>query len=307
MASHVFKIGHPRVFKPLAGALGVTGQTATLRYGYSLPAAAGGYGITGQVATPRYDRILAPAAGSYVQTGQAATLTKSGGAVTPLFYDGFESGDDSHTENGYSWQATSGVAEHRDNMEDGASPFSGNYSWRFRQDSQQRNRLIAIGGPALTEWWFDYRIRIPSNYNHSCSGGQNNKWTEFFYLPDREELLIWSEMWRNSAEDGGSRQTVIWESSSHTTITQNGIVVPGERGEWHRWRYHLKLTTIDSDTVGIWYQAWKDDTELYNNPNIVEPGVPSFAHNVGAFQIMGWNNCNFTGGTMTWYVDNATD
>jgi hypothetical protein len=255
----------------------------------------------GQAAS--YPQAISPISGVSTWTVPTPTIT-GGAAPTPLFYDGFESGDESHTENGYSWQVHSGVAEHANDMEDGASPYAGNYSWRFRQGSAQVNRRIAIGGPALTEWWFDYRIRIPSNYLHDCtSSPYNNKWTEFYYLPDRTELLIWSEMEPNNAGDGGSEQDVIWESSGHTTITQNGIVVPDDRGEWHRWRYHLKLTTIDSDTVGIWYQVWKDDTELYNNPNIVEPGVPSFAHNVGAFQIMGWNNCNFTGGTMTWYVD----
>jgi hypothetical protein len=246
--------------------------------------------------------------------GNASITVRSAPSGTPVFFDGFESGDFSHSENGYRWSgATTGFVDGA--IEDGAPVYAGNWAARFRQDNVQRNRMLSLqaGSEAqyLTELWFEYRIRIPgagapagedAPYDHSCSGGQNNKWTEFFYLPDREELLIWSEMWRNSARDGGSKQSVIWESSSHTTITQNGIVVPDERGEWHRWRYHLKLTTIDSDTVGIWYQVWKDNTELYNNPNIVEPGVPSFAHNIGVFQIMGWNNCNFPE-RITWYVD----
>jgi hypothetical protein len=250
-------------------------------------------------------------------TDTAATTSSTdstGSTVTALFYDGFESGDFTHSENGYSWSGPSGSVDN--SSSDGAPVYAGSHAARFRQGVTQENRKLPLQADSsaqyLTEFWFDYRIRIPGTgapvgedapYNHTCSTkSQNNKWTEFFYAPNRAELLIWSEMWRNNAQDGGSRQTVIWEGSGHDTITQNGIVVPSERGEWHRWRYHLKLTTIDSNTFGLWYEVWKDDTQIYNNSTIEYEGSLSSAHNIGVFQIMGWNNCNFLE-RVTWYVD----
>ncbi len=225
---------------------------------------------------------------------------------SPVFYDGFESGDHSHSENGYSWSNVSGSPDSKSG--DGAPVFAGDWASRFRQDSSQRNRMIQLKAktPAeyLTEFWFEYQIRIPDNYDHACSERSwNNKWTEFFAKNARNKLIIWSEMWKNSARDGGSRQTAIWTTESHKTITDNGITL-ADRGEYHRWRYYLKITTLAETSIQVHYKIWKDDTKLFDRDDIVidKDSMTSEFHNIGVFQIMGWNNCQFPE-QITWYVD----
>ena len=215
-------------------------------------------------------------------------------SVTPLFYDGFESGDNSHQENGYSWVFAHGRP---DNVQlHGAEAFDGSWAHRFRQGDQQVNRYITVGGPALTESWFEYWIRIPDNYVHPASG--NNKWAEFFHV--REDLAVITEMWPSGS--GSSRQTYYSNMLPQETVSSPAIVVPEDQGTWQLFRYYVGLETIDEGSARLHFKLWRGNELVFDNEASWIATGPESSHRISHWQIMGWNNAEFSE-LMTWYVD----
>ncbi len=233
-------------------------------------------------------------------------VTVGGAVVSPVFYDGFEDGTGSysHSENGYSWANTSGSPDSESG--DGAPVFAGDWTGRFRQDSSQRNRMLQLkaGSPAewLQEFWFEYQIRIPDNYDHTCGTPTNNKWAEFFYTPNRDGLLIAPGTRMNAAQDGGSRLRVAvnsWRSFGERNVTDSWITL-ADRGSYVRNRYYVKLGTPGLEDGHI--KIWKNETRVYDNNAMHFNGTTEANNWIGVFQIMGFNNCRFPE-RITWYVD----
>jgi uncharacterized protein YjdB len=243
-----------------------------------------------------------------------STSDGGSGSAQPLFYDGFESGDYSHSQNGYSWHATAGSP---DAVNDGAPVLKGNWAARFRQTTSQQNRLLRLRGPELTEFWFEYWIRVPgpadapdgegNEYQHICTGsGNNNKWTEFF-SKDRQDLLLAPNTRPNSAGDGGSRIELNTErtESSFTsyglgTMYNDWIRVPQERSEWVRMGYRVRLGT--PGRVDGLFELYKNGVKVFSNGNMDINGWTDAQNHIAHWQIMGWNNCEFPE-RITWYVD----
>jgi hypothetical protein len=233
------------------------------------------------------------------------------GNGTPVFYDGFESGNNSKSQNGYRWNETSGSPDHR--VADGAPVAYGDYAHRFRQGNTSENRLIRIQGPGLTELWFEYWIRIPDNYSHTGTGSVNNKWVELFndkrHEGDTGNMLVALQTRPNAANDGGSRLRYTASGgkgtgglTSEVTVTDDWITL-ADRGQWVRYGYRLRLSSAPNVNDGV-FEAWKNGRmvgSLTNLP-IYSIDAGNYLHEIINFQIMGWNNGTFSE-TMTWYVD----
>jgi hypothetical protein len=235
------------------------------------------------------------------------TVFRPSGVVQPLFSDGFETGDYSHVENSYDWNATAGTPDQAGSMSDGASPHEGSWAGRFRQTTSAENRLLEVGGPSLSEYWWEYYIRVPTNYDHIDSpSSDNNKWAEFFLGANRGATLVWSETERNSAQDGGSRWRINWgadENFSHTTATDNGIVLPDDLGVYMRVRYHIRIQDQGSGNANAYIQIWKNDTKIFDGTSDTWPWQgEAMVHN--RWQVMGFNNGEFAE-VITWYVDSV--
>jgi hypothetical protein len=241
----------------------------------------------------------------------------------PAFYDGFESGDLSHEENGFRWGSVAGQPWHRDHEQNPDSPqnnvgidapvYRGDWALHIRMvKDRQQNQYAQLRGPKLQEFWFEYRIRIPvadpnlnlkGTYDHTPRDGpHNNKWVEFF--SSRPDLLVWSEMFPNNAEDGGSRLTFnatgTHTSGSHSTATQQGVVVPNDLGRWVRFRYHVRLTTLDANTVETFYEIWRDGSYLGSDTREIPTSEEN--HWIDRFQILGWNNHEWPE-LIRWFID----
>ncbi len=189
---------------------------------------------------------------------------------------------------------------------DGAPVHTGDWASRFRQNSSQLNRKLWLQAGSSAEWlqefWFEYQIRIPDNYDHTCGSPTNNKWAEFFYTPNRDGLLIAPGTRRNVANDGGARLKVavnFWRSFGERRVTDSWITL-SDRGSYVRNRYYVKLGTPGLEDGHL--KIWKNDTQVYDNDAMHFNGTTEANNWIGVFQIMGWNNCEFPE-QITWYVD----
>jgi hypothetical protein len=246
-----------------------------------------------------------------------------GSGVAPAFYDGFESGDLSHTENGFRWGSVAGQPWHRDHEQNPDSPqnnvgidapvYRGDWALHIRngrtasrtstlssEDRSYRSSGSSTGSGfrSLTR-----DLNLKGTYDHTPRDGpHNNKWVEFF--SSRPDLLVWSEMFPNNAEDGGSRLTFnatgTHTSGSHSTATQQGVVVPNDLGRWVRFRYHVRLTTLDANTVETFYEIWRDGSYLGSDTREIPTSEEN--HWIDRFQILGWNNHEWPE-LIRWFID----
>jgi uncharacterized protein YjdB len=227
-----------------------------------------------------------------------------------LFSDGFETGDFSHTQNGYSWGQVSGSPDSK--SVDGAPVLSGDWASRFRQTSAcntGQNRYIQLqantSAQFLTEFWFEYSIRIPDNYDHSCPGvSTNNKWAEFFNKLDRDATGIFPLTRKNAAEDGGSRLTVAvnsWRGTGEQSATDSWITL-ADRGSYVRYRYYVRLGTIGQNNGAM--KIWKNNTLVFESTSMNISGSQAQYHSIGVWQIMGYDNSGWPA-AITWFVDDV--
>jgi uncharacterized protein YjdB len=233
--------------------------------------------------------------------------------VTPLFYDGFESGDHAHSENGYSWGSTSGSPDH---IGDGAPVREGEWASRFRQLAScgnSTNRMLQLRADSrdqyLDEFWFEYWIWIPgpgapdgedNEYDHSCDG--NNKWAEFFHKEDRGSTLVAPNTLPNSSGDGGSSLRTFVQITGNNQALSGGddFVATSDRGKWVRYRYHLSRGTVGQSDGKL--VIWKNDEKVYENLSADISSPSEDLNSFGVWQIMGWDNSGWPE-RITWYVD----
>ena len=246
-----------------------------------------------------------------IAIGLSITLMSTCVMAQALFQDGFESGDKQHTENGFTWNATS-------RQVNTLNPRTGQYSLEFLfregsdgEDSSAEQRF-ALGGN-YPEIWIKYDLYVPENYYHRSQSGSsaNNKgivtlWSGDYSGSGRGQFLGF-EHWPTG--DGSSRL------SFHPIIgasDDRGHTFPGtlfidrskDLGKWIEFIVHFKVAS-SANNDGI-IRAWKT-TEGYPRETLVDVSnynnyTPSGNYfNTG--YLLGWSNSGFSETTKI-YIDN---
>lgn len=200
-----------------------------------------------------------------------------GGGATPIFTDGFESGDFSHTENNIRWNGTANVSVQT------TQPDNGVRSARFRfgpddvatggeSTAELRGLIGTTGASGYTEIWLLYALYVPSNYVHDEAArpnqthGYNNK--GFFYV------------WDGGDDGYGSPQVGmgpnLWPDSNFggNAISEFSFYVWGNntRGDYHYWRdvhpTQVLAPAVTTADLGAWMDIcvrYKYATSANNN------------------------------------------
>ena len=254
----------------------------------------------------------------------AITVADEQQSVSPgnaWFSDGFESGDRSHSENGFSWAVGDGMV-----AKDYAH--SGQYSMRFAYpardpakdaDVEQRFSIAADASSAPTAIWMEYWVRVPENIQaylarasaeHDLGKTYNNKlfslWSEMYdnSLGDAETTVEWT------AAGGFSRievrPSVLAGADSHAGlrpeqptyyVDRAPIFRAEDAGKWVRVRIYTKARCRDEVNLRI----WMDDrvvAEVRGFDSTKADGLDYFRRGY----LFGWANSGFDEPT-TFYVD----
>jgi hypothetical protein len=78
------------------------------------------------------------------------------------------------------------------------------------------------------------------------------------------------------------------------------VVVPNDLGRWVRFRYHVRLTTLDANTVETFYEIWRDGSYLGSDTREIPTSEEN--HWIDRFQILGWNNHEWPE-LIRWFID----
>ncbi|MEX2475911.1 hypothetical protein [Marinobacter sp.] len=251
-----------------------------------------------------------------------------------IFIDSFESGDMSATsKDGFDWQRnnrTSVVTEEAVVYNNGEkynppkygedwSAFHGDHSLRFRYPAgeamaEQRFRL----GSSYPDIWFQYWVRVPTNYTHGSSNPSNHKlfalWMDDYSSKGLGPTIAW-EFWGTG---GGSSNLAFHYSEGgyevlggHKQYT-DFISVPSDRGRWMELTIHIKASSSGSSSDGVielwrrWESESPDDRELLHRTREAVLPFPSGGPNGwAAGYFMGWANAAYSQDT-EWLIDHIT-
>jgi uncharacterized protein YjdB len=254
---------------------------------------------------------------SFVSAGTGTVTATSGGKsgqseVTgslpptsngkPLFYDGFESGDLSHTENGVSWTGSVGVVKgehafsgaHAQRHRYGPDPVTGQPRW-----SEQRFRLAPAAGAGYSEVWVEFMIRWPDNFVHEPKLPSNNKlfaiWSEHYNDPDKTGISVIFNYEKVAQNTLGSHINIHATSdgynlnpNQHVVRHDNIVSASGHNGQWLRFRIHIRAASGPGVKDGL-FRLWRDNTlvaELTDWPLYRTGGHNYFRNGY----VMGWAN-----------------
>lgn len=229
--------------------------------------------------------------------------TSASGQV--IFKDGFESGNLSHTENGFRWSAATRVTSE--------FAHTGSYSARFRfkagldgEDASAEQRFN-LGGN-YPEIWIKYDIYVPPNYYHrSQSSSANNKGLVTLWNGDygRPIQFLGFEQWPTS--DGSSRisyHPIPGRDMGHKFPGAMFVDRATDLGKWVEWIIHFKVASEANNdgVIRVWKRTEGQERQQVINVNNLNNYVSSGNYFSQGY-LLGWSNSGFSEETIM-YIDN---
>lgn len=236
-----------------------------------------------------------------------------------LFYDSFESGDMSATnDDGFRW--TDGrrrslvTSTHRiwsasgttyDPIPEGANwdphPEGGTVSLRFNYNSEQPHAEQRFElGASYPELWFRFWLKVPDNYTHGNPSGSssNNKlfslWTTEYSASGHPTFI--AGLWRNSSTNSTRLTLGGSDSNGHAGDIEADelfISVPRDRGRWMQIVINIKESSNQSSSDGV-VRIWRrwEDQDSFNL--LAERSDLNYNGEWRAGYLMGWANSGFS-------------
>ena len=207
-------------------------------------------------------------------------------SMTRIFQDTFETGDFTHTENGFAWGSINRTSIVRDDgcavhieppncvegnpgeWENGPG-VAGRHSMRFRYPANEywSEQRFNIGG-SYSELWMSFWIRVPINFTHERPG--NNKffavWFDSYNLPlNPIAVASFWEISGTSSSRFSIAASIPSEGGDTAPIFAPGVFisVPEDRGRWMHFVAQLKGSESGTTNTGIFrtWRRWEDDSE----------------------------------------------
>lgn len=253
--------------------------------------------------------IVAAAVCCTVSASATVTVPQGQSSLSPgeaWFSDSFETGDRSHTENGFSWGG--GMPVSTDYAHSGTHSLKFAYpatAWGKDSSEEQRFVIAADAASAPSTIWIEYWVRVPENFKQRDDKPNNNKL-----------ISLWAENYDNSA--GDAEATFEYYAPSGTTkpresvaagddyragiyprdrrTVQEPIFTDVEKGKWVQVRILARVAT-----TGIVSRIWFDGRLVYEVRDlntVTTGGLNYYRHGY----LFGWANSGFDEPT-TFYVD----
>lgn len=259
-----------------------------------------------------------------------------------LFYDNFESGNTSSTnDTGFKWGQNNrtsvvtmdeqgpvvvwnnGKVSNRPTGKVNWQAHDGKHALRFRYPAgeamaEQRFDL----GKACPELWLRFWLKVPENFQHASNGTRtNNKllalWMDDYEFKGNGPTVVWQ--FRRSG-DGASQNTVYHvatavgqsqrHSGEHSGQVAPFVTVPDDRGKWMQVVFRVVAASDAQSRDGViqmWRRWDKEDafTQLFNITDAmthIPEGGPA-GFRYG--YLLGWANASYTN-TTEWLLDGFT-
>ena len=245
--------------------------------------------------------LLSLRAGRRLQIAAVGTLAALGVAqavAATLFTDGFETGTLNRTaQNGVAWIDSTSTAV------SSSVAASGKYSLQFNfagvplgQDSFAEQRITM---PRKADYWFRYKLYVPTNYVHRLDDYANNKFLAVYqapYLKVNPGFQVNFSLQPNSS--GGSDVEVHHYNGGvegPVQVVYRNFITDADKGKWMDLIAEVKVPTSSTSKDGV-MKLWKNNTQVVNITN-----MPSWGGTNGNYidqaYFLGWSNSGFAQAT----------
>lgn len=247
-------------------------------------------------------RVVASVDG-VADTAAVEVISSSSGDVQPVFEDGFESGDVSHTENGYEWGNSVNMTVVADAARTGSHGLRLTHPAKADGDDSVAQINLNFGAQ-VTEVWIELWMRVPDNYFHRDSeGADNNKFFQI-YGDSRKNpdvgIIAEVQHWVGEGDSDGIRylphETGDIEGSQWREHKDVEPILQSEQGQWIRWRWHIK-TSEETSTEGPWdgiVEVWKGSRLLFSDTGVpIRNDDPNRQDGMDIMRLLGWSNSGY--------------
>lgn len=252
-----------------------------------------------------------------------------------VFTDNFETGDFSHTENGFRWGSPNRTSIVRDDgcavhinpsrcvegnpgqWENGPG-VPGRHSMRFRYPAMEAmsEQRFNLGG-TYPELWIGFWLRVPINFIHENPTGSsdNNKffalWTDGYTITNSARFI--PEFRGDPSHSGSSRIRLgvgQSEGGSKPTEPMRWITYPEDQGRWMQIVFHVKMNNSLDDPNGraVMHRRWEGEADFSTLVEVTDInwGVgPGGSLGWTAGYLMGWANSGYAA-TTEFLIDDFT-
>lgn len=252
-------------------------------------------------------------------SGKIVGKDKTAALDAQIFNDGFEYGNFTKTQNGFTWNLG---AAYQDPTVETTQPKDGTYSAEFaypgdgvgNPDSPDSWKELEFSlGAQYSEIWIKYDIFIPSNYVHRTGGAENNKlmylynaattagstcYFGFESWPDGSGSYVPLHLKYDGTDYGHDHPGNNY--FGQTSDPFPFVVTASDLNKWMTLVFHLKYSTsaVASDGVA---EVWKNGTKEMEYLTLDNYSTTNNYFDRG--YILGWANSGFANDT-TLYVDN---
>lgn len=244
----------------------------------------------------------------------------SGEGASAVFSDGFESGDLTHSENGYSWVGFApdddgGRAGVVQNEQTHAGSYSAVIEFPAQSDGADASPQGNLSMPEMKEIWVEYWLYVPSNYNHRAqSGPTNNKFfglwrsgarSDVHMIPETEKVNVVTEPDTDQEESYLDWVKSDPDDPGHEIIL-DPFITTQDHGSWIQCRWHVRLGDMDTDNGVL--EFWKNGSLAFSRNDLVHfyTDTGDAANNVMShMRLMGWANSGYDEVTSFYFDDIA--
>lgn len=231
-----------------------------------------------------------------------------------IFFDDFESGDRSHSENGVAWTSTNTGGPDEVSVTD-ARAASGSHSLRFHfgGDSSLSDDAFAEQrftlGELRADLWVGFRIYLPdgsepgeNRYVHRDAAGSDNNKLLRLWAPTYDGFKWGASFWPSA--DGLSTLVGDRSASCGAGIGPFGgsewTLTDADLGRWMLWEIHIHG---DDGSGNATYELWVDGVLVAADTSAIG-GAPCAPNAFIDGYLMGWSNSGFDRDTRV-YIDDV--
>ncbi len=225
-----------------------------------------------------------------------------------LFFDDFETGDLSRTENEVLYRGSTSTEVSLENKKEGT--YSLKFLFKSGSSGEDAFSEQRMSYPNTGELWIKYDLYIPTNYSHRQEiSASNNKFLAIY--KNEYSLPGFQVNWSLSPNgNGGSNLSLhrYRNGTEQSTISPSGgigddFITADDHGKWVSITARVKAPSSENTTDGA-MQMWKDDVLVCD-----ETALDMFGGNGENFMnklyLLGWSNSGFAENTI-FYIDNLS-
>jgi hypothetical protein len=234
----------------------------------------------------------------------AATALTHGAFAATLFSDGFESGNLSTTQNQVRWIDSQDVTVSTDVSSTGKYALKFNFVGGALGTDAWAEQRISL--PRKSDYWFKYRLYIPSNYVHRVDDYSNNKFLAVYqapYLKDNPGFQVNFSLQANGS--GGSDLEVHHynggiEGPVRTVAAD--FIKDSDKGKWMDLVAEVKVPTSATSKDGV-MRLWKNNQLVTSITDLPSWGGAN-GNYIDQAYFLGWSNSGFAQ-TTSLYIDDV--